>query len=215
MKPLFYYLEDYVKDALTRIPPYDKPFPWFYAQNVFPREFYDLLQRELAFKDDFHFEKFANRTFADSLGIPELDFMQSADFLRFVLKLFPDAVRARFGSGQHQFSREVRLIRDQQHYKIGPHTDAPWKVVSLLFYLPPDDSLREYGTAIYVPRDPTFTCEGGPHYPFEPFEEVWRAPFLPNTCLGFFKTNKSFHGVPPIPVPVRRDVLLYNIYTKQ
>lgn len=208
-------LDDHVKDALARVPPHDKPFPWFYAQNVFPPHFYNVLQRELADKDDFHFEKFANRTFADSLGIPELDFMQSADFLRFILKLFPDAVRERFGTGQRQFSREVRLIRDQQHYKIGPHTDAPWKVVSLLFYLPPDDSLRDYGTAIYVPRDPTFTCEGGPHYPFEPFEEVWRAPFLPNTCLGFFKTNKSFHGVPPIPVPVRRDVLLYNIYCKQ
>lgn len=224
MKPLFYDLEDHVRDALTLVPPHTEPFPWFYAQNVFPRQFYDLMLRELDAKTNYEIGDFANRAFSnlEDGRLPELAFLKSVDFLKFTLGIFNNPLVDRFGVGKHKFTRDIRLVRDQQHYKIGPHTDAPWKVVSLLFYLPRDDSLRDYGTALYVPRDPAFTCEGGPHYPFEPredvspgFREVWRAPFLPNTCLGFFKTNKSFHGVPPIPVPVRRDVLLYNIYTEE
>jgi hypothetical protein len=210
---------DHVVDALRRVPPCPLPFPWFFAQNVFPPDVYASLLAQLDDKIDYHTEKFANRTFSEA-DFPELKFMYSPDFLREVLHLFLPSVQKRFGGGNLTFTREIRMIRDQKDYKIGPHTDAAWKVVSLLFYMPRDESMRDYGTAIYVPRHPDFTCEGGPHYKFDPepgvspgFKEIWRAPFLPNTCLGFFKTNKSFHGVPPIPTEVRRDVLLYNIYS--
>jgi hypothetical protein len=92
-------------------------------------------------------------------------------------------------------------------------------MVSLLFYMPSyEEDWREneeYGTRLYLPKDPSFVCEGGPHYPFEGFDEVACMPFRPNSCFGFWKTNRSFHGVPPIPVQFQRDVLLFNIYAQQ
>lgn len=192
-----------------------EPFPLLFAEHVFPDDFYEHLQHKLRHKEDYHSEKFWNRQFADEVGIPELEFMYKRPFFDGVLNVFREQVEAEFGGTNQKFSRDVRLIRDQQQYKIGPHTDAPWKVVSLLFYLPPDDSMRNFGTAIYKPVDPHFRCIGGPHHKFEDFVQVWRAPFIPNSCLGFWKTDRSFHGVPPIPDVVRRDVLLYNIYRDQ
>jgi len=198
-----------------------KPFPMFYAENVFPEEFYWQLQVLLATKNDYHANeegKYASRTFADDLGISDLDFMLQPTFMKDVVNLFVREFRDRFPEGKAKLTRDVRLIRDSRDYRIGPHTDAPWKLISLLFYLPKDASLSQYGTSVFVPRDPAFRCAGGPHHKFEPdglspgFDEVWRAPFMPNSCLGFWKTDQSFHGVYPIPEDVRRDVLLYNVY---
>lgn len=205
-------LQEHITRKLQQSAKIPDPFPHFFAENVFPASYYAELVTHLAFKDDFHSESFANRTFADEIGIPDLDFMKSKHFLKDMLLLFRPEAEAKFGGEKVAFTRDIRLIRDQQHYKIGPHTDAKWKVLSLLFYLPETDEYRDYGTSIFVPNDPTFRCQGGPHYPFEPFTEVWRAPFIPNSCLGFWKTDKSFHGVYPIPVQFQRNVLLYNIY---
>lgn len=189
------------------------PFPHIFAINVFPTDFYTNLQTKLATKSDFHAEKFRNREFADSIAeFPEVDFMLSKDFLKRMLFLFKQPCIDRFGGQNLQFRRDLRLIRDSEGYAIGPHTDSPDKVLSLLFYLPSNEALREYGTSILVPNDPTFRCPGTRHHNFSDFTEIWRAPFLPNTCLGFWKTDASFHGVYPIPIPIRRDVLLYNIY---
>jgi len=205
--------QQFVTDALQSATILRKPFPYFYAQNVFPTDVYAQMQEILQDKTDWHSEKYANRTFANAIGLSQVDFMLSPDFASTVLHLFDSNVKAAFPTeSERRFRSDLRLIRDSQEYKIGPHTDAPWKVISLLFYLPETEQHSDYGTSIYVPRDPTFVCEGGPHYPFEPFERVWTAPFLPNTCLGFWKTNKSFHGVEPIPIQFRRDVLLFNIY---
>ena len=43
---------------------------------------------------------------------------------------------------------------DLTNYALGPHTDAVSKVVTLLIYLPQDDSQARYGTSIYAPKDP-------------------------------------------------------------
>lgn len=207
-------IEKHVVTALQGATVSDEPFPFFFAQNVFPTETYEEIQNYLNEDHSYHSLKFANRTFADKVDIPGLEFMNERPFFIEMMSLFDAELKAKFGGRKMQFMKELRLVRDAKDYKIGPHTDAPWKVLSLLFYLPPNEALREYGTAIFVPKDHEFRCEGGPHYPFDPFVEVWRAPFIPNSCLGFWKTNQSFHGVWPIPTPVRRDVLLYNVYQK-
>jgi hypothetical protein len=41
-------------------------------------------------------------------------------------------------------------------------------------------------------------------------------PFLPNALFGFFKTDRSFHGVEAIRSGgVERNALLYNIYARK
>jgi len=194
------------------------PFPHFFAEDVFPYDFYDELLTSLPPASDYSTGKsnYNGRLFADPSEAQELEFMKTHAFMVHVLNLFSTWHSSRYASNPApEFFTDLRFIRDGKGYKIGPHTDAPWKVVSLLFYLPKDYSLQELGTSIYVSKDPTFLCNGGPHYPFEQFERVFTAPFQPNSCTGFYKTANSFHGVEPITIPCTRDVLLYNIYDKQ
>lgn len=107
---------------------------------------------------------------------------------------------------------DALLVNDRTHYAIGPHTDAPHRLVSLLFYLPADDSLRAFGTSIYRARDPDFVCWGGPHHPFDQFERVHTVDFLPNRLVAFPKTERSFHGVEPIGREgVNRQLLINNV----
>ncbi len=219
-------IEQHVKYALLNARKLNWPFPHFYATNIFPSDYYDGIQsflrslREQDFKNSTNAGSghYANRAFALDSVIPGCEFMQSVDFLRVVMSIFQKEAAERFTNEQISLSRDIRLIRDSKEYKIGPHTDAKWKLISLLFYLPKDERYSEFGTSLFVPRDPAFVCEGGPHHGFEGFKKVWTAPFIPNSCLGFWKTNHSFHGVEPIPIEIRRDVLLYNVYnnpTKQ
>jgi hypothetical protein len=206
--------ESHVLKSLRSAQRLTEPFPIIFAQNVFPMKMYGQMLKYLDKKDDFEAQKFANREFAEDSVLPGTEFMLSREFMMEMLNLFPEDRDAAFGGKNILLARELRLIRDSQHYKIGPHTDASWKVLSLLFYLPRTADFIDYGTSVYTPIDPDFRCEGGPHYPFELFTEVGRAPYVPNSCLAFWKTDKSFHGVAPIPVPIRRDVLLFNIYRK-
>lgn len=116
----------------------------------------------------------------------------------------------------YQGNKKVRatglITRDKTGYSIGPHTDAPRKLLTLLFYLPSNNDLRHLGTSIYKPKGDKFICEGGPHYKFDRFDKVITAPFIPNSLFCFFKTNDSFHGVDLIiDENIERDLLIYNV----
>lgn len=187
------------------------PYPHFYIGNVFPEDFYYRMLTKLPTDETYKAENYANRRFASPEDEEFAPFHQKM-FTQNVVYTFRDAFMQRFPDGQANLSSEWRLVRDQQGYKIGPHTDAPWKVISLLFYLPLDHSDMEAGTSIFVPEDHVQSCPGGPHYAFEGFKKVWTAPFLPNSCLGFWKNDISWHGVEPISRKIRRDVLLFNVY---
>jgi hypothetical protein len=111
-----------------------------------------------------------------------------------------------------RFNHEALIVRDSTSYALGPHTDAPAKALSFLFYLPPDASRPHLGTSIYVPRDPGFVCPGERHHDYELFARMLTLPYVPNTLFAFMKTPNSFHGVEPIQeADVQRDLLLYDI----
>ena len=212
------------------------PYPHIYVRDVFPPDFYRELRAHLpptgAYKD----LKALNRVGANypdtrlvmvvtpesvqALPEPSRSFwgvvaqwMLGGAFGQMVLSRFSELLEQRFGDlRKTQFNDEALVVQDYTTYSLGPHTDSPAKVLSFLFYLPPDDSLAHLGTSIYVPKDPRFACRGGPHYRFEMFDRVMTMPFLPNTLFAFLKTHNSFHGVEPIQeTGVRRDLLLYDI----
>ncbi len=190
------------------------PYPHFYVANVFPEDFYTQLLAALPPEESYQplSGGYANRKAAQG----DLELMRPFDtqyFGQSVLQCFMKQFFDRFPNADRaHFRQELRFIRDQEGYKIGPHTDAPQKVVSLLFYLPRTDADADCGTGIYVPSDHLSICPGGPHHPFEGFEEVWRAPFLQNSCFGFWKTPNSWHAVEKITRKIERNVLLFNIY---
>lgn len=189
------------------------PFPHIYVQDVFPWDFYHDLLASLPPVENYTTgeKNYNGRKFADT--VPEiLSNLSSPEFLKIATRPFQPWIAKR---GLSKAFTDLRLIRDQQNYSIGPHTDARWKVLSLLFYLPPDGTLWEHGTSLYIPKDPTFRCEGGPHHLHEDFTRTYTAPYIPNSMIAFFKTDQSFHGVEPITIPCQRDLLLWNLYDRQ
>jgi hypothetical protein len=223
------------KIANAAIQPF--PYPHIYVRDVFPADFYQEIRRQLPPKETFKTLKALGRVGSgypdtrfvlpftpDSLGALEepqrgfwsqmSDWMLGGTFGQMMLGKFGGYVEQRFGERAKttQFQDEALLVQDYTTYSLGPHTDTPIKVLSFLFYLPPDDSLSHLGTSIYVPKDPQFMCAGGPHHPFEKFRRMVTMPYLPNTLFAFLKADNSFHGVEPITdAEVRRDLLLYDI----
>lgn len=126
---------------------------------------------------------------------------------------FPGETAARLADAKRIWG-DTLLVSDRENYAIGPHTDAPHRVVSALFYLAQDawTFAEQIGTVLYRPRQAGMTCAGGPHYGFEGFVAERRVAFLPNRLLLFPKTPTSFHGVEPVRVPrIDRRLLIFNV----
>ncbi len=202
-------------DKLQDAPISETPFERFYFDNPFPAWYYDLILAHLPADAEYTDRTFEHRMM---VRISELDGEFWRGLGRWMHALGQDIVEKFKKTIDPQpgdrFSTDVRLVRDKKGYLIKPHTDIKAKAVSLLFYLPDPcaiDSLRGTGTEIMVPKDRDFTSDGTNRFKFEDFETVWSAPFLPNTVLGFPRSNVSFHGLHPIEAE-QRDVLLLNIY---
>ena len=135
-----------------------------------------------------------------------------------VMQKFQPFVMNRFKGNLNgvRFYDEAYLVEDITNYNIGPHTDAHRKVITLLFYLPKDESQIHLGTSIYLPKDRNFRCEGGPHYPFDWFERMATMPFQPNSLFTFVKGDTSFHGVEPVrDADCKRWLLLFDVFMEQ
>jgi len=231
-------VEEHVYYRIANAPIRDYPYPHIYVESVFPDDFYRELRRNWPTAANLvslestgrvskgsYPERFVmplRKTEVDSLPAERREFWTAISawmltghrFVRLLVEKFGVHVHRRFGAklGNVGFTAEALLVRDHTNYNIGPHTDAPHRLLSLLFYCPDDDRLRHLGTSIYSPLDPEFRCNGGPHHAHSLFKKVTTMEYRPNTLFAFFKTDQSFHGVDPIrDADVLRDLLLYDI----
>jgi hypothetical protein len=117
---------------------------------------------------------------------------------------FRAALEGRFGAGVHFTLQPVlELMRDSPGYEIGIHTDIPFKVMTLQFYLPADESLSDLGTTYYEKRG-------------EEFIKTGRNKFLPNTGHAFVVNDHSWHSATELDIPrdVKRNSLMLLYYLK-
>ena len=214
------------------------PYPHIYVPEIFPSDFYADLQQnipdpavmipiEQARSVKGYKERFVLGFSENELAtLPEdkrqfwrefMGWFLAGRFMELLLVKFRPFIEPRFAGTQGiRFYNESLLVEDVTKYALGPHTDAPKKVITLLFYLPKDLSQSHLGTSIYIPKDRAFTCQGGPHYDFDKFVRLTTMPFKPNALFAFVKTANSFHGVEPVSDPdTRRWLLLYDIYVQQ
>jgi hypothetical protein len=208
------------------------PYPHVYVPNVFPADVYAELQRQIpdpkamipiaeARPVKGYKERFVQDISGQMNGLTDdqksfwhgmARTLRTKAFRDVMVTRFRPFIAERFKNQPVKLFDETLLVEDITHYSLGPHTDTPAKVVTVLFYLPKDDSQAHLGTSLYVPKHVGRTCPGGPHYIHEDFERAATMPFLPNSMFAFVKSDVSFHGVEPVTDPdVRRWLLLYDI----
>jgi hypothetical protein len=234
---MFSNAEQHVLYQIANAPMREYPYAHIYVENVFPDDFYAALRANwpdpsalISLADTgrvpkgAYLERFIMPfTPAEIEKLPQerrvfwtefAEWFLTLRFLTAMIDRFEPYVKVRFGDDiyRSEFAADSLLVRDLTNFSIGPHTDAPHRLLSMLFYCPDNDELKHLGTSIYVPCDPDFRCAGGPHYPHAKFRKVMTMEYRPNSLFAFIKNDHSFHGVEPInDENVRRDMLLYDI----
>lgn len=230
----------HVLSRLAQAEVINKPFPYVVVDQIFPDDYYAEIQRHFPAMHSMRSLSETGRvgkgnykermctlfTEEDFTRLPPeqntfwrdfADWMYSDTFLhafvnKFQPALEPRIARVQAAEGRLKVRGDALLVNDQTNYAIGPHTDAPHRLVTFLFYMPQDASLRELGTSLYTPKQEGFTCWGGPHYPHDKFDHAGRVEFLPNRLVAFPKTEHSFHGLERIDrEDVSRKLLINNI----
>ncbi len=93
------------------------------------------------------------------------------------------------------------LTRDVTGYQIAPHTDTHWKGITVLIYLPPDNSVEHIGTVIHE-RLPDGTLK-----------RAGQGKFAPNAGLAFAVGDNTWHSVDPVgPEVTTRDLLILQYF---
>jgi hypothetical protein len=230
-------VEEHVLYQIANAPIREYPYAHIYVENIFPDDFYAQLRAN--WPDSSALVKIADTgrvakgAYPERFVMPfkpeEIDklaverrpfwsefagWLITHRFLTAMIDKFEPYVKERFGDGIYQcgFEADSLIVRDLTNYSIGPHTDSPSRLLSMLFYCPPDEKHKHLGTSLYVPRDPEFRCKGGPHYPHQLFHKVRTMEYKPNSLFAFVKNDRSFHGVEPIgDHDVLRDILLYDV----
>jgi len=204
------------------------PYPHFYTEPIFPEETYKELMKSLPSSSVFTktSPEYDNR-FMLSLHNPEeieqldmnirgfwVDFSKvllSKKLMNAFIAKFKNHVDERFKEFSPDFFSTVDLVVDKRNYALGPHTDHPDKVISIIFYLPKSADMPGLGTKVYIPDDPNFKDFAGEHFKFEGFKKIKGVDYKPNALFCFFKTDNSFHGVEQVSTAVERCLIMYNI----
>jgi hypothetical protein len=125
----------------------------------------------------------------------------SDEFLSGVFQwLLPSINQVRRLPKQVNLSGEVLLTEDDAGYALSPHTDAPSRLATLLFFVPQSNEIEFAGTSLYVSKTSKYGGEiSAVHRPREEFDKVFTVPFRANSCLGFVVGPASFHGAEKMP----------------
>ncbi len=187
------------------------PFDFIYVEDVFPKDIYQKMINGLPEKKYVEIEKSrGTRGYPKRFtATPDDDFWKSM-YCDLLLGNLSNELLDKFKIDcDVALVQDILLVRDEPGYCISPHTDSPHKVITVLFYLPKDDSNVDEGTSIFTPKQLGFICKTGKHYDFKDFDELVTLSFKPNSMFAFARKDNSFHGVQPTKSV--RNVLLYNI----
>lgn len=119
-----------------------------------------------------------------------------------IITKFHPALMERFGGKIPEQVIVPIFYRDFPGYFISEHTDAPYKLATMMIYLPADNSQLHLGTSFHQK-------EG------EQFHLLKTHRFAPNSGFGFVRTDKSYHSVKQLGAHESvRNTLALIIYEK-
>ena len=205
------------------------PFPFFYTTNLFPHIFYKNIismmpdlhqyersdQRRTTNRNSLEFRRRINLTEKIStsrLNGQQLNFwkflsntLSSTKFSSIIKKEFAPQLARRYRTSYPKTRTRIELISDLNGYEIKPHTDAPHKIMTILFYFP--ETLEQTNLGHTFMNLEYMDLQKRPkQLSFELFKTYSEIPFLPNSMLAFMKTNNSFHGRPKIKQNLERRI---------
>jgi hypothetical protein len=113
---------------------------------------------------------------------------------------------------------EIILQEDRFGASLPVHQDSPDKILSLIIYVARPTDPADFGTRIFEMKESTRkSVENGEislkgYSKFELFDEVFAAPFTPNSGFIFVNCSNFWHGVQKINTQgTRRRVILWNL----
>ena len=138
------------------------PFPHFFVESAFPDDFYEELISSFPPNTEYYqnmsttgkvtagtYDKRYILPIAEEelskLPLPYFFFWQKINLelsrsglVTMLIEKFNPSIKERFKEKLEsiRFWPVAELVRDYQHYSIGPHTDHPMRVITLLFYFP-------------------------------------------------------------------------------
>jgi len=198
---------------------YEEPTPHvFIEKDALPLQVYkDILEN---LPETSEYEKTTYHRSRLMLNILQPDYLGFwGDIIQAYLLPAAEDILSIFGKKSiKEYSVEIWLIRDLDNYYIPPHTDIKQRVISMLYYLPEDNSIEDFGTSLCVHKDKDFTSDGSEWYEKERAEEftiVKKSLFSYNSMFAFPRTDTSFHCVPKIDKPgIERNTLLVMVKEK-
>lgn len=217
---------EHVLSSLHQADVSDEPFSHLYVEQFFPNglywemldnlpapdQYYPMAHKRLTEEGDFTRTGFdLNQANVDAMTgdakeifTEVIETLSHESFKREIFRLMATDLSARFSVPIEQVpdipARCIpKLFRDVSGYRIDPHPDTRRKIVTMMIYLPRDDSQRDLGTSLYRRKS---SLRGLVDQRFR-FEEVKRFPFMPNSGFAFVVTNRigkrSWHGREPLP----------------
>lgn len=217
-----------------------QPFDHFYMQNCFPQDLYSqilaklpdaFINAHLNHPDALTAGGKSTRKFFElsEASLSALD-RHLQDFWLAISQalLSPEVHRAIFSKLSGDLCRRFNVTEkellelcvypragifcDLPGYRIRPHPDNPVRFVTVQFYLPIDDSQRDFGTSIYkiLKLRSYWNRLRGIKDDLKQYREVKRFPFMPNSGYAFAVSDKSYHGRPVIEgqASLRKSILL-------
>lgn len=217
------YLNAYVANKFAAAEFACDPFKHLIIDNIFPQDVFDSITQNKITSDQLPSMKevrYLPRGYSEArkaisiINNPEYIPIGTKPFWQslgnWFVGDFTDLVISKFNITK-PYTVNVLYTRDERGYQLGPHTDKPSKIMTLLFYIPSQPTNQKFGTTIFTPKQAGLTCKGHKHHSFNNFDVYSNIEYLPNRMFGFEKTNQSFHGVLPIDQDCERDLLIYNL----
>lgn len=116
---------------------------------------------------------------------------------------FEERIRQIYGDNFPTMANVPIFYRDHPGYKIGIHTDAPFKVMTMQFYFPKDLSQLHLGTSFHQKKG-------------NDFQVLKTHLFKPNSAYAFVRSEHSWHSVKEIAAhETLRDSLALTVYLKE
>lgn len=201
------------------------PFSYYKVENVFPQEFYQTLRDHLPELQEMSelkhkASKRKDNTYARRVIEirNEQDFQKIKKDIRQPWKLLWDVVNSKKYMDQviemlkpdlkkrfkkpflryNDIGVKMVICRDQDQYKIQVHPDTARKVITMQFYLPPDDQNEHLGTIMHkkLKKKDRVSDRDEDKYPI-----LEKMRFAQNSGYGFAVGEKSFHSCDCMTLP--------------